>query len=187
MSGRHKRERKEQPAAERPHAMLWVVSDVTFDGTYVVSLNYGEDVAWTLSPDAAVTYALTVLAWAQRAEYDGAIMKLFVKLGLSLEDAGQLLATEIRPDRPDVPAEPTLPLVFGIGVTAKGKGFIKLNAPDMPEATVDIADIRQHAYHVLETVTAADLDAGLVRVLRTSFNLEEHVARNVVMDLANYR
>jgi len=174
--------------SEEQSGGIWVQSDVAPDGTYVVGLHYGEDRAWTLDRREAVAHAAAVVAQAERAEHDAAVINLLhTKLGMPLPDAAMFVANEIRSDRP--PVEEPGPLKLTPGVSQRGgiHGFLTLTLDGNPVGQWETDNAHRHALGVLQAIAAVDNDAGLYRALIGLVNLEEDRARAVVADIATHR
>ncbi len=167
---------------------VWVKSDVASDGTYVVTIEAGPDDVRSLDRDAALRYAAAVLATAQRAEFDAAVLALLTnRLGLDLQAAGWFVGS-LRNDRPAINPADTAPLVLepGIAMRPPHPAFIKILIHGKVVGQWEVVDARSHALHVLETLEGADLDAGLFRHLM-AMDLDEGRARNVVADVLHWR
>lgn len=96
---------------------LWVRSDRTPGGTYVLSLSLDSDHAWTLTPDQAEQYARACLAATEWAAFDAAVVRLLIeRLQLDADTAAAVIVRDLRPDRPTLPVGPG-PLTFAPGVT----------------------------------------------------------------------
>ena len=167
---------------------IWIKTEPTvFGETYVVSVQFGEDRAVTLTPTRALEYASTVLAHAQRAEYDAAVLKQLRTKGIGDDQAIMSMIVDMRKDRPPVDGEPTAPMQLSEGVNAEAKPFLAIHLDGSKWGQFEVRQAREHALGVLEAVEAADLDAGYYRILTGAVGLEEGVARAVVNDLASYR
>lgn len=166
---------------------LWVQSDVTPDGTYVVGLHYGPDRAWVLTRDEAIQHATTVLAQVERAEHDAAVIALLhKKLGMPLATASEFVAKDIRVDRPPLPDVSPITLVPGVSHRTL-RPFLRLELDGEGIGQWDLDGGRQHAVFVLQTVEAVESDARLHRALVGLVGMDEGRARAVVGDIANHR
>ena len=166
---------------------VWVISDVAPDGTYVVTVQAGQDVALTLPPDRAVGYVLAVLAVCAAAEFDAAVVTQFTRLGLSVEDAA-LSVRDLRADRPPVDPAATAPLLFVPVVKSRSRRpVIHLLVDGEVVGEWEPDEVREHAMHVLDAVVVADLDAGFRRFLVGTVGLDDETARAAVGDLQRHR
>jgi hypothetical protein len=165
---------------------IWVVSDVAPDGTYVCTVQAGDDLAVTLDRQRALAYAVALYAAVGYAEYDAAVLKQLTTLGIGEEMAAHCVA-DLRADRAPVDDAATAPLRFVPLLTAKREPalFVEVNGRRISQWTP--ADGRQHAGHVLDIVAAVDLDAAYFRFLRGPVALAEGRARAVVGSLGEYR
>lgn len=170
---------------------LWVRSDVLPTGVYGVSINVGDDRAWTLPPDRAVRYAATCVRRATEAEHDAAVLSFLTapsKAGLDLPDetAAGLIAHDLRPDRAIDHSE-TEPLRFHVAIGARTrKPFLRMELDGNDAGELTPADLRDHAMGVLQTLAAADLDAALVRCMVSTVGTDENRARGMVEALQQH-
>lgn len=167
---------------------LWVRSDVLPTGAYGVSINVGDDHAWTLPPDRALRYAAACVRRATEAEHDTAVLSFLGSIGADDEAAQALLTNDLWPDRV-VNHEDTEPLRFhsGIGRRPSTAAFVptlrmEVRGTEVGELTP--ADLRNHAVGVLNALAAADLDAAVVRSLSSSAG--EDRARAMVESLTEH-
>lgn len=139
-------------------------------------LNVGEDRAWALTRDQAVAYAVACSTRATEAEHDAAVLGLLQHVGLDLHDAVQVLAKDVRPDRPDDHSA-TTPLAFTVGIGKQVGPFLKM-----------LLDGRQteHAAGVLNILAVADLDANLHRALTGVMGVDAQRARGLVETLLEH-
>lgn len=164
---------------------LWVRSEVMPDGSYGVAVNVGADTSWSLNRPQAISYATTCYERATEAEHDAAVFRLFTeKLNMPERAVAQMLVKEIRPDRP-TDHTATKPLEFTVAIGRQGP-FIKMALDGKEAGEMTTSDLRDHAAGVLNTLSAADLDANLYRVLSKTVGLDDNLARTVVGDLQNY-
>lgn len=166
---------------------LWVSSEVSAGGAYVVGLNVGADRAWTLDEEGAVRYARAVLRVAHSADHDAAVISLLVKLGGQTEKAAKLVGYHLRPDRLPFDHDATKPLRFEPGVNQKSRPFVKVILDGQQIGQLTPQEAIGHAVGVLEVVATVDLDAALYQLLVGQIHLDEATARAVVGDLARYR
>lgn len=166
---------------------IWVVSDVAPDGTYVCTVQAGDDLAVTLDRQRAVAYAMALYTAVGYAEYDAAVLAQLTTLGVGDRMAAQCVA-DLRADRAPVDDAATTPLRFVPLVTAAKREpglFIEIGGRRVAQWTT--ADGRQHAGHVLDIVAAVDLDAAYHRFLRGPVALDDDRARAVVGSLSEHR
>lgn len=166
---------------------IWVISDVAPDGTYVATVQAGDDVAVTLPPDRAIAYALAALGAACRAEYDASVFAQLTTLGVTeVHAAGMIL--DLRKDRPPLDDDATKPLRFEPLVTSAAKEpavYVELNGERIARWTTE--DTRGHAMHVLEVLLGVDLDAAYRKQLVGVIGLDDETARAAVGGLAQHR
>lgn len=183
MSGRHKRQRQE-PSDQSEG--LWINTEERPEGGFYVVVSIGGDRIWRLDADACLNYVLACTMAAQQAEYDAAVLKQMTSLGLEPELVAQMIAKDLRMDRPSVPdAAPGLR--YAPGVTAQGKPFLKIELDGEGVGQLDLDQLREHSMSVLEAPVAADLDSAYKRALVGLIGLDAGRASNVVADLANHR
>jgi hypothetical protein len=165
---------------------IWVISDVAPDGTYVTTVQAGDDLAVTLDRQRALAYAVALYTAVGYAEYDAAVLKQLTTLGVGERMAARCVA-DLRADRAPVDDAATAPLRFVPLVTAAREPalFVEVNRRRISQWTP--ADGRQHAGHVLDIVAAVDLDAAYLRFLRGPVALDDDRARAVVGTLGEHR
>ena len=166
-----------------PDALI-IRSDVAASGSYIAVLELGRD---HVHPIDAGRYGHAVLAAAERADYDAAVLRQLTDKGITADDAAAVIA-DLRRDRPPLDDTATAPLRFVPGVAQRdGRGFITLELDGAGIGQLDIDEARSHALHALGAGIAADLDAGYHHALRGIIGLDDHAARAAVADLAEYR
>jgi hypothetical protein len=166
---------------------IWVVSDVAPDGTYVCTVQAGDDLAVVLDRQRAIAYTVALYTAVGYAEYDAAVLKQLTTLGVGERMAARCVA-DLRADRAPVDDAATAPLRFVPLVTAAKREpslFVEVNGRRISQWTP--ADGRQHAGHVLDIVAAVDLDAAYRRFLRGPVRLDDDRARAVVESLGEHR
>lgn len=169
---------------------LWVRSDVMPDGTYGVALNIGEDRSWPLDRHQAIRYAVACYARATEVEHDAAVFSLLTSIGVPQEAAAQVLASDLRPDRPEQ-HDDTLPLEF-VGALGRRRGtgeivpLLNIALDGQPAGELTPADLTDHAGGVLKALAAADLDAALHRTLVGVVGVPDGTARGMVDALAEH-
>lgn len=164
---------------------VWVISDVTPDGTYVVSIHAGEDVAFTLDRTRALAYACAVMDAATRAAFDAAVLKQQLGLGMPIELVASVV-NDLRKDRAPITWPHAISLEpFVSGASHKAGLYLDVNGKRIGQWTVD--DARSHATDVLEVVAGVDLDAAYRRYLVGAIGLDDGRARALVGDIINHR
>lgn len=169
------------------YEVIWVVSDVAPDGTYVTTVQASDDTAVVLNRKRALRYAMAVYTAVAYAEYDAAVLNQLVSMGIGQEMAARCIA-DLRADRAPVDDAATDPLRFVPLVTATGRTpalYVDLGGRRIGQWTP--ADGRQHAGHVLDICAGVDLDAAYHRFLRGPVGLDDGRARAVVGTLGRYR
>lgn len=161
---------------------VWVRTAPSVSGkTYVVSVEYSEDLVVSLNRSEARDYANTVIAASTAARHDAAVYMQLVESGVDDNLAAGVVAS-LRADR--APVGRVLP-VFELrpGVGNHGPFLVVLLAGEAAGQWTP-AQAETHATGVLASVAAADLDQAYYRALRGSVGLEEEPARNAVAALA---
>lgn len=150
-----------EPAPER----LWVRSELLPDGSYGVGLSLGEDRAWVLARGAAVRHATAVIAAATAAEHDSALVATLRAKDMPETLIGQVLV-DVREGRDETRAGATRPLRLTPGVSMfTGGPFLRVHVDGVEPWRWSPADARRHAFGVLQSIAAADLDGRLRDVL----------------------
>lgn len=171
--------------SDTPDTAIWVVSDVAPDGTYVTTVHATDDVAFTLTPSEAMTYAAAVMDASARAQFDAAVVAQLLTTGMDMRLAVSVVV-DLRAERP--------PLVFGtplsfepfvMGPTREPKLWVLVNGAKYAQWAP--ADARQHAMQVLEVAAGVDLDAAYRRFLVGPIGMDDEKARALVGALANHR
>lgn len=140
-----------------------------------------------LDARSALAHAAAVLAHAQHAEYDAAVLtQLHQMLSLPIEAAGHSIV-ELRDKRRVPSAADTAPLRLEPGVTAAGKPFIAIKHHGDTVGQWDVPDARTHAMNVIEAVEAARLDTDYRNFLVKEVGIDDARASQVVHDLADHR
>lgn len=162
-----------------------VGSEVTPEGTYVVTVNPTEDVAVTLDRDRAVRYGLTVLAAAQYAEYEAAVFAQMHAAGLGAMAAGAAL-TVLREQRRPLDHEATAPLFFEPILSASSRrGIVRMLLDGQQIAQLEPAVAAEHASVVLAVSAVGELDGLYYRWLCDGV-VREPTARHIVGDLSRH-
>lgn len=166
---------------------LWVISDCAPDGTYVTTIQAGQDLALTLSREQAIAYAMTAIAASAYAEYDAALLAQLIARGM-----GRLLAAsavrDLRADRPPPDTRTTEPFEF-LPVVAAGslKPCVRVHLRQTPICEWTPDETREHAMNVLIVAVGVDLDAAYRRYLVGQIGLTDNRARAVVNHLIRHR
>jgi hypothetical protein len=181
--GGHQPGKRRRPTGE--DGTLWVISDRdALTDVYFPAIICG-DRTWSLSREGTVAYVQTLLEVIGRANYDaGVTRQLHHGLGLPLQEAVQLVMTELRPDRPEIDFTPTKPLSFRPGVNKDLLGFVDIFLDEEHVGQMRAKAAYRHAMWVLEVLSVCDLDAQYLRLMRT---IDPERATTVVDDVANYR
>ncbi|MPZ66238.1 MAG: hypothetical protein GEU83_12215 [Pseudonocardiaceae bacterium] len=173
---------------------LWVRSEVMPDGSYGVGVSVEGDYAFSLNRDQAVAYAVACFTRATEADHDTAVLRLLTQVGVPAKHAGQVVANDLRPDRPDEHTD-TQPLRFTVAVgrakhprpdAGQFIPLLFLHLHDREIGQLTPSDLRDHGAAVLNVLAAADLDAALHRALTGTVGLDDDRARAIVGDLANH-
>lgn len=162
--------------------MVWIRTVPDIDGTYRVSLEITEDDSMFLDHDTAMLWAEYVHICAATAEYDSKVFRQ-LSAGAPHEAAIQILQ-DMRKDRV-VPMSPTA-LSFTPGVNVAGQPFLHIAYKDEKIGQWELADARNHAGHIIESIYIADLDELYRRTLVSLVGLDDTVARRAVDGLSTY-
>lgn len=180
------------PADDDESGGLWVRSEVMPNGTYGVALNVGADRAWSLDRDRAVAYAVACFARATEAEHDAAVFGMLTSVnGIDEELAALLIARDLRPGRADE-HDDTKPLKYNVvlnrnRITGEIMPMLHMHLDGVGKAgELTPADLRDHAGGVLNVLHAADLDAGLHKVLIGKAGLDDDTARAMIGTLGEH-
>jgi hypothetical protein len=173
-----------EPKADAEDA-VWVRTDPGTDGVYRVSIDASNDTSFGLDQASALTYAMSVLDAASRAEYDAAVIRQMTKVGSGGAVHAVALVQQLRADRPEPSPVGPLQLIPGVSA-ATGDPFLAIHLNGQQVGQWTPGDARGHAVHVLECVLVADLDSAYLRGLQ-AIGIEEDRARAVVDDLINHR
>jgi hypothetical protein len=169
-----------------PVGVLWVASDVTPDGDYVVTVQAGDDFALPLGHERGIRYAVAVLAAAQYADYEAAVFAQLAAAKLP-GDLALFALAELRNARPAIDPEATAPLGFeALLSSTTRRGLVKVMLHGRQIAQLETAAAAQHAQDVLSLLVAVDLDAAYYGWLMSGV-VDEPTARRTVHDLAQWR
>lgn len=161
---------------------VWVRTQPSASGrTYVVTIDFTDDLSRTLKPTEASEHARYVLAAAMQADHDAAVFRQLSDHGLELEAIAETVRA-LREDRPPLRTAQR-ELTLEPGVNPEGGPFIRVSLDGQAIGQWTVADARSHAQGVLEAVHAADLDAAYYRHLVGVVGLDEPTARAAVGDL----
>lgn len=143
---------------------LTVMSDRTLDGVYVPTIALDDRLLLTLDRDRAPRY---VAAWADaiaRAEFDAAVFAQLTGIGIPEQTAIAVVVNDLRPDRPPLDAEATLPLRLEPILSARTKrGQVAAYIGAEHVAQLDAPAVYDHIAKVLPVVMTCDLDAAYRR------------------------
>lgn len=171
-----------------PNEGVWVESEVTPDGTYVIGFHCGPDRAWVLNRDDAIRHAVAVATQAERAEYDAAMITVFHgQLGLPLESAVPFLTNDLRADRAAVDDPSALTVSPGVSLDGGIHGFLHLHLDGQIVGQWTLADARSYAGDVLQALAAVDNDTVLHRVLVGKVGMDDEKARQIIATLGQHR
>jgi hypothetical protein len=174
----------------QPPGTLWVASRLQADGgSYgaVVTLAGGPE-PLVLNPTGALRYARAVTRAAACADHDAAVIRQLQALVLDLDQAAELVAHEVRPDRPAFDDGATRPYRFRPLVGMAGLvALVQLDWPGGEGAQMEAAGAMQHALAVLECIAAAELDAGYLAMLTAKLGMSKLRAQAAVDDLGRFR
>ena len=176
-------------AASRPDGhvagTVWVESVLDPGEPFRIRLHLDHR-SWTLGRQGAVRYALAVLQAAHHADYDAATLALLVGTGVGPDEAGRLIADDLRPDRVQLDGEALAPLGLDPGVDAQGP-FLLILLDGQPVGRWELPGAVGHAETVLAAMFTADLDAALYQAMVAHVGLEPGRARNVVRGIPGHR
>lgn len=171
---------------------VWVRSDVSPTGVYIVTIDYSSDHSRTLAPSEVGPYIDAFTMAVVYAEYDAAaINQLRAKLppGPASDQAiGQILL-ELRGNRLPVDHKALKPLIVRSCVSAStGLPYVTVRvAGTKLKWQWDPAEVIEHTQYVRETLFAADMDATYRRFLVSNIGLDKDTATAMVGDLRNWR
>jgi hypothetical protein len=166
-------------------AELWVRSTVSPEGAYILTVEYGDDVAFHLDDAAAVRYAQYVLTVVARAEYDAAVIDQLTSSGVEMAAVGQAIK-DLRGDRAPLVSE--WPVSFDGMVASRTllpQVTIAVNGEKVGQ--LGTAAAVDHATNVLECHPVAELDAAYRRWLVGSVGLPEQSAGAAIEKIADHR
>ena len=167
---------------------LWVCSDIAPDGTYVVTVNLDDDLAFTLDETDTFRYIRYIWDVVARAEHDAAVVAQLKDLvGLELDELAMALK-DIRTEHRPLPIASEWPVSF-VGMVSHRDLIprVTIHMKGKPVGQVDTADLIGHAVGVMDALATVDLDAGYYTWLVTECGLPEHSARGAVGALYRYR
>jgi hypothetical protein len=166
---------------------LWLNTEAATDGTYIATLEIGDDHSVPLDRDAAAAMARGAATASQYAQYDAAVSRQITgRPGMTRDHASVAIAA-LRADRAPLDPADTAPLVLTPGVSlSTGEAFVAIHVDGRQIGQFTPDSAAQYARHCLEIVTGADLDGAYHRWLRTC-GMDDDAARAVVMDLADCR
>lgn len=154
--------------------VLWVASEQTLDGPYVVSFCHGVH-AWVRTPSECLAYASAVVAAAHRADHDAAVVRQMISVGVTPDEAGHLML-ELRADRPPLAGLAPLDLQLGVSGDGEYHPFLIVVVHGEVVGQWTVGDALDHAGVVLGMVATADLD-NAYRALLLSTGLDSAGAR----------
>lgn len=144
--------------------ILSVVSDRTLDGVYVPTIALDDRHILTLDRQRALRY---VASWADaiaRAEFDAAVFAQLTGIGVSEQDAMEVIVRDLRPDRPPLDSEGTAPLRLEPVLSVRTKrGQVAAYLGDEHVFQLDAPAVYRHIGTVLPVVMTCDLDGAYRR------------------------
>ncbi len=175
-------------AEDLPEHVLTVMSDRTFDGVYIPTILFNDQLLLTLDRERAFRY---VGAWAEaiaRAEFDAAVYAQLVGIGVDEQAAVATVVYDLRPDRPPLDVEATAPLRLEPILSQRTKrGQVAAYHGDRHLLQLDAPSVYDHIAKVLPVVMTCDLDAAYRRYAIGSLQQPESRADAMVADLARWR
>jgi len=169
-------------------ASIGVISDLAADGTYLTTIQVGDDTVIPLPRASAYAYALAAIAAAEYAAYDAAVLAQVTKIVKGDKAAAAQMVLDLRADRAPLDTAATHPLAFEPIIASKtGEPAIHVSLRGTRFCQWTVDDLKGHALHVLGAAAAVDLDNAYYQLLTTLINVEPDRARNVVGDLINHR
>ena len=171
------------PAVDDGGVTIWVSSEVAADGTYVIGLSAGPDLAWSLPERAARQHAAHAIAVATAAEHDSATVRLLTTVGIPMTE----IAMVLRDARLPRTLGPTSgPVRFDPSVRMDGKPFIRVLVHGSPVGQMSPAQLREHGTAVLTALAAVRLDNRMHAVLTRTLDVGDDQARAFIATLAKH-
>jgi hypothetical protein len=166
---------------------IWVMTDWDVaHGGYCLAVHFSDDTSHSLTPEQAVAYAVAVTEASAAASYDAAVFtQLTTKLKMPLAMVGEVLKHMRARRKKDTWRAGPMTLQPGISAFT-GKPFLTCRAAGL-RWQWDPSEAQQHARHVLEAVTGADLDTNYFRTLTEDFEIGMDRATQVVHDVGSFR
>jgi hypothetical protein len=173
------------PPDPEPELSVWLRSERSPTGEYIVTMSVGEDYAIELSIELALGYAMEVLHSVQLAEYARAMTVQMKELLPSAEAIAQL----VRDVLVDIaPATAVTDLSMAPAVNrANGEPLIQVTFRDETLGIWSLQQARDHALFVLEATLAVRMDNTYSKVLTEVVGLDTSTASAVVEDVGQYR
>jgi hypothetical protein len=169
---------------------VWVRSDRSADGAYVVTVELGPDHSRVIDRADLLDYVLTVIRAAEVAAYDAAVAVQFRTLNggaVSLRDVAATV-NELRKMRGDLDQRAIAPLSLQPGVSATtGRPFLAVSIAGRIVGQWDTAQAADHAGAVLSAHAVTELDDLYRQYLINSVGLDEATALRVVHGLRAHR
>jgi hypothetical protein len=168
--------------------MICVTSSIDPYDRYRVHLELTPDDIVPMPAPRARAWADAILRTVSIAEYESAIVKSMLETGTTILVIAQFVADlRIERNRGELPAQvvPGLDLEAGVRVI-DSTGFVTLILHGYAFATLELPEARKHALHMLESVTAAELNTNYLRTLKVA-GLPDQSARAAVSALQDYR
>lgn len=189
----------EDDEGDRTDQGVWVSSEVSPDGHFVLSVEFSSDVSMPLDTVQARAYAAEVMRASAIARHDAAVARQIIeKLGLPVKEAALTLHM-LRAGRPPLDAAALGLLSMTPEVSVSGNPFLacSVRIPSQVRAGPydkdgqrswqwSVAEAHQHAGQVLVGSAIVDLDSAYRRWLVERCGIEPERALNVVGDLSSF-
>lgn len=161
-----------------------VTSEVTADG-YEMSVSFGPDQTVPLPRDAAIAYAMTVLAACTRAEYAAAMVaQMHGRLAMPIGEVAGIVG-EWRMTLPPPDDTPTAPMRVAPAVSAATyEPYLEVHIDGVHVGDWRTSEARSHAFYVLEGVEAATANSANWQMM-TGADLPARIAHAVTADLSD--
>lgn len=174
--------------------------DLAPGSPYVPEVQVTDDVVIRLAGDAAVRYALAVLAVAYRSQY---VVGVFNQMSDVMRGRGRS-ASQHPPDEvaamaktvvydllktlPELDEEATAPLLLQPVQHKLGQPMVRVSLPphDEPLTSWTVAEATNHAHNVLAQVAVCPLDTAYRDLGAELGDQDDNRGRAMVHDLANY-
>jgi len=163
---------------------IWVRTAPDIDWVYRACIEFDADTSLGLDDETAAAHALTVMAAVAACEYDAAVIRQAVALGVH-PHVGVELVLEMRNVRGPFRIGP-VELVPGVSQRDR-RGFLLLVRDGNPVGQWEVGAARGHAQAVLESVACGRLDTAYWMALRKVAGVDPDVAGRTVEALGAVR